>query len=602
LKGSFFTRRKFQVIISIILAIILPLLTASEALARQRPTKTPIPNRPMEEGEKFPESAVEFTASNGSKVTLIFPDGEGVNKEENYKIKDVEAEFTKVNCKLYNPQQRQVRVKVVMSDLEDNVWRFYARDNMWDAGPQSRHVIKNWDKSPADFYYLEPDGNPSRSYGNFYFISIDSQEHGSGYARFFLSPYEDDEIIEDPETLDYDLNVKHYPPFYEPPKGQPVTASPGDVVVTLKDYKTGKPIAGKRVFIYLQSPSEMDGILAHPWTPLLGGPNTPGLYQVYQSGWFDVYPKLEKATRDSLIGLGNTDAQGKVVINYYRALGKNAGEFAEKLKKLGKLQGVINAVVIDEDLNIMDDASFTLLFKGVAEIKAIRWLGDSKDAVQKDKEGREIQVKPAISVARKSPTDPLAPRKLLNLTENDLPFYLLPGDKVQMVDGDWVDVLWATGVRMKVEVKPDLLKPGEPAYFEVADENAGWWVSTCNAANSLSLGVVLGVPGAMVSIGGYFATTSTVAAGLTIAGAILAIPALIVIGIQYYDANWEPLKFTELSEILLDIDVNEGRLTFYTLEGTANLLNDEAVETTKVSEGNKILYFPDGSTSEVTGL
>ncbi|MBN2489032.1 MAG: hypothetical protein JXA98_08395 [Methanosarcinaceae archaeon] len=130
-------------------------------------------------------------------VRITFPNGEGMGYEENFHIEDVDLGFVKIAFNKSWEYQDRVNVTIEVLGADKTDWRFYNRDEMWDAGSQTRHVIKNWDDTNNKFM-LFWSTKPSETYGEFYFVQVtDNAPSGSGFLAFLLMPEEREEKVED---------------------------------------------------------------------------------------------------------------------------------------------------------------------------------------------------------------------------------------------------------------------------------------------------------------------------------------------------------------------------------------------------------------------
>jgi hypothetical protein len=135
--------------------------------------------------EPSPPGTIQFPDRNNNyTISVTFPDGEATGYET-IKINDLDV--IKIWVKKTWAGQKSVKARIAVSDLSVTEWRFYFRQNMWDAGPQARLSIKDFEDTTEDFSLNIGPASPTRDYGEFYVISV-SFNRDSGLAVFVLAP------------------------------------------------------------------------------------------------------------------------------------------------------------------------------------------------------------------------------------------------------------------------------------------------------------------------------------------------------------------------------------------------------------------------------
>jgi hypothetical protein len=509
---------------------------------------------------KFP-----FTEVDGIDVSVTFPNGEGVKYETGYSVPGVYS-WSYVVIWVNPSDIFEAKAKINLNTSSGN-WRLILARNMSD--PVGDIVLKDWSDQPRE-YTLDWTKTPRKDFGYYYCLEV-KKTSGFGIEKiyFLLLPLEQDTPKSEPDM--YVLTLKHYAPFFDPPKGS--QRRPGDIVATITEKDTGLPVAGKKVWIYWEYPSEFEPTIN--WALAM---DVSYRMKSWWSEWSTNYLNYNKAHENSLIGYGNSDAQGELVASYFPMLGKGAKAFANTLKKEGQLNGTIWAVVVNGATQQPETyASVSVKFLGVAEIRGIFW---NKDPV--------LKKIPSITVTRGGTTTPV--------TDKQLPYYLLPGDKVKLEDGDRVDVGWATGTKMKIE--PVAGKSGE---FEIADENAGGWVAFCAHCSYLACGLVLTGAGWIASLSSSVVAfiPAAAAAGpyLGAASVVIGIPCVIAYGYNYFFAD---LSFQYYSTILLEISGDKEESTMYVVEGKLVVYKNDTE--TEVTGGQKITITGEGEQGPISSF
>jgi len=136
-------------------------------------------------GETTPvPTTLQFKDPTGTyTVRLTFPFGQGKSAEEHYKIPNVYGEFVKIGIEGLSESAYYVNVKIEVIGASVTDWRLYMRENMWDAGPQTRIVWKDYSDTKTEFG-LEVRSQHTRETGSFYFIDIAKEPEG--WLQFVL--------------------------------------------------------------------------------------------------------------------------------------------------------------------------------------------------------------------------------------------------------------------------------------------------------------------------------------------------------------------------------------------------------------------------------
>lgn len=114
-------------------------------------------------------------------VKLTFPDGETATTGTG-KIGD--ADIVYIYIKKGSGQGSQVRTSITAPVK----WQFSYRTDLWDAGPQSRTIIKDFDTAPANMYTLKMTTKPTRESGNYYRVYVSAANGKEDSVVFALVP------------------------------------------------------------------------------------------------------------------------------------------------------------------------------------------------------------------------------------------------------------------------------------------------------------------------------------------------------------------------------------------------------------------------------
>jgi hypothetical protein len=161
------------------LGILLSLL-ACPMLATAASDETPTP------------TTLEFKDSTGNyTIRLTFPYGQGKSIEEHYTMPGVYGEFVKVVVAGLSENEYYVNVEIGVIGASITEWRLYMRQNMWDAGPQTHIIGKDYSDTKNKFG-LEARWTNTRETGAFYFIDIMKEQEGR--AQFVVMRETEPEI------------------------------------------------------------------------------------------------------------------------------------------------------------------------------------------------------------------------------------------------------------------------------------------------------------------------------------------------------------------------------------------------------------------------
>lgn len=370
------------------------------------------------------------------------------------------------------------------------------------------------------------------------------------------------------------LNIFPYKPFYRPTsKDDPRQA--GDLIVQL--ITTGNiPIPGQLVFYYVKAGSALDNIVTTD-AQLSGDLN-------------NLWQDLQQKYNAKLVGHSYTDTNGFAGVNYIFNISDNIEGFVTKLKE-GAIRGDIEVIIVNPKsysssqgeykIELWRQTKFPVVIPGVAKIELIHWLGDDTEKKKKNK--------PNIQVDTKG--NNISGPGVKTVAKNDLPYYLLPGDKILLGDNDWIKVTWLTGTRIKARPKT-----GQSGELNIADTGTDWWIHAVQTLKRPIVGFSISGLGALINVIGFTATTTLGSAAAAAVGVVLAVPGMYV---AYKDRN-NPLLLELYSNVLIDINGAAGEINIFLVEGRCIVNGVVDDSTTEMTTGQKVTIDKNADISAVS--
>jgi PGF-CTERM protein len=368
------------------------------------------------------------------------------------------------------------------------------------------------------------------------------------------------------EAEEYTLTLEHYPPYSEP-KGDLRRA--GDLVATLKD-KNGKGVSGKTVFFYVESETNLWGVLENTICPL-------------HLDWalIDYYfPNL------SYFGDADTNNEGIARFNYIKYRCVKADILSERIRDAGEnIKGPVVAAVFNQELTAIEqDASVVVEFSGVARITEVSVHGDYNEIewderkVRVAKEGRNKAVYDRKHI----------PKGGLPNGARCTPYDLLCGDAIFLDKNDCVELLWLSGLKMKIKTKPSVLGDNLAKVTIGRTGLADVWEREIYGYTRSGLfnTVILGGVGLAIST------------SYPISAAVIGVAQPVMYVAQWFVGETPFVITVQESTILADFD--ETKATFYTVEGTNRILNPNDLSMTTIPTGHKISVSSDGTLGPVS--
>lgn len=530
---------------------------------------------------------------------ITFPDGEGLGYEEGFRIENVNTHFIKIGFNKSWKYQNRVNVTIEVLGAANTDWRFYARHNMWDAGPQARYVIKDWEDTNNTFK-LQWDTNPSRTDGSFYFVQVtDNAPSGSARLAFLLMPEAREEEKEE-EVEEKRLELLHEPPFPYLEEAVAIRASGsmkgGELRAILKD-ENGKGVSGEIVHFYVEKGSSLHGTIAE--MPPTGRIDQP---------WREIYPYLGDADSVSYIGYAVTDSEGIARLNYILRGVVRSEILAENLvKNGGKVEGSVKAVVVKKETvkgtetweqtwKVEHKASIPVKFEYLAKVVDI-WGNGVPDSPPAGKLQYVVSGPGQVRVKRSLVHPALDVDK--SVGEG---FELMPGDIIN-IDGDTgIEVVWVNGDRIRlivpkyVDVKEKQLV-GNVNMVLCSDAYNSEFYTEYEALSKAFAGVIYeeGTK-TLIETGQSF-----VPGGQTAAKGYSYIINIIKKSDEQY-GKIDLSKFSIITKIRVRskivVDATGDDIKIYTIEGSPDILTVKGEEV-KLTSGQMVSVSKDGSLSEV---
>jgi len=434
------------------------------------------------------------------------------------------------------------------------------------------------------------------------------------------------------------IKLVHYHPFA--PKDP--SHKGGDIVATVT--QNGNPVVGQKVYLFKRATESTTALF-------------PLDFALPRNFFQDTAPHVVLAAA----GLGLdywssvTDKNGQITFNYIDSGSLNFDELAVDLAKNQKVQGVITAVIFDEDPldywasvpagqmppsgaqpEVVASADVTLTFNFIARITNVNTIDT------REKNPGNVTVKH---------TDELVPGRGGNDTvlmtdiggernpNRPAPelwgYPLQYGDYIIMGQWDEVEVQWLDGVTLEFRAKPDWASYKLNSYaIWIGGTDSGWmdWLTTKAQSEFLNFkaavvafgmavaakgisdtgaalaarvaaerAALLAASGIAPDVAANLATVGAVPVSIAVAGkaaaataAVCLLPFGVSLGYHYF---FVPVEIRPKSVILVDFDHNA---TIWTLEGTATVVSAANQSNVDVTTNHSMQVAADGTFGKVT--
>ncbi len=177
------------------------------------------------------------------------------------------------------------------------------------------------------------------------------------------------------------------------------------------------------------------------------------------------------------------------------------------------------------------------------------------------------------------------------VTDEMVPYYLLPGEKIILEQDDWVKVAWLTGLRIRGNPKNNVSE----ATLEIAGEGTTWWIEAVKSSGVMVAGFTLSGVGLVLNI--VAITGSLLAGGLGIAVSIVGV---VVAGAGFLEHQNNPLFLEIYSNVLMDINGETGEVAVHLVEGNCIVTEDLENPGTEITTGQQVIVDKDGNTGAVS--